>query len=151
MCLRQREEVKIDQCEAYKIFRIKNNSLYSVFIYSTLPYELNKKIQVDNPNNTFFALEKYKDALNIVLDYSHTYNMIILPVTLYSVCYKGFLYLNNTDSQSLDHYCPSFESKEIIVHNSKENRDRFYKDILQKKILTHNTTLVECIRHFISM
>ena len=140
MCLTNRCPADIEEIEAFKIFSIRSGKLQSAFIsvqiYNPdLYYEPNTRIRVADPTSHFFAFAKWKEALNVAIDRDSIWGfaskqLIVLPVTLYNIRYTGDFFVDSGDSQCLNGYYRSFESKEIVVHDNEKNRKAFHKAIL---------------------
>jgi len=140
MCMTNKKEVSIEEVSAFKIFtRDKDGLLQSSFIPTFkegLKYTPNERIHVDVEDATFFAFEKINNAISIARQGRKRWRfveggLIVLPVTLYDVVSTGSYFVRSEDSQCLDGYYPAFESKEIVVHDSEENRNQFYDAIIQ--------------------
>ena len=139
MCLKHRKENIQPEVNAFKIFsRSKTGELKSVFAPSykdDLIYPSNQRIRVNPEESTFFAFESYTFAVRIAREGLKKWRMVsdclvVLPVTLFEVVAKGDFWVPSDDIQSLDGYYPAFESKEIIVHDSEENRALFHNAVL---------------------
>jgi hypothetical protein len=144
MCLTNRTNCQIDELDAFKIFtRDKDGNLQSAFLSavvnskSYLPlYTANQQIRVDDENATFFALQSFDVAARIAIEGTSKWRvlngrLLALPVTLYEVVAKGQFWSPSGDPQCLDGYYQAYESKEIVVHDSPENRAKFYDRVLE--------------------
>jgi hypothetical protein len=130
---------------AYKVFsRNKEGQLQSVFVptfKAGLIYPPNERIRVDAEDATFFAFENFKSAISIARQGRKRWNMvngdlIVLPVTMHEIVATGKYHVPSEDIQCLDGYYPAFESKEIEVHDSEENRNAFYDAVLSQWLKT---------------
>lgn len=140
MCMTMKKEVSIEEVSAFKIFtRDENGLLQSSFIPTFkegLKYTPNERTRVDVEDATFFAFEKIHNAISIARQGRRKWNLvkgglIVLPVTLYDVVSTGKYFVSSDDPQCMDSYYPAFESKEIVVHDSVENRNQFYDAIIR--------------------
>ena len=144
MCLTNRVNCQIDEVNAFKIFtRNTEGNLQSAFknavaaLLSNHPlYAVNTRIRVDNEDATFFAFESFEVATRIAMEGTRGWrfinsSLVVLPVTLYEVVSKGQFWVLSGDPQCLDGYYPAYESKEIVVHDSAENRALFQDQIIK--------------------
>jgi len=149
MCMTQRvaseKLVSLVPQSAYKVFsRTKDGQLQSVFVptfKAGLIYPPNQRIRVDTEDATFFAFENFKNAISIARQGRKRWNMvngdlIVLPVTMHEIVATGKYHVPSEDIQCLDGYYPAFESKEIEVHDSEENRNAFYDAVLSQWLKT---------------
>lgn len=145
MCMTQRvtseKLVSLVPQDAFKVFsRTKEGELQSVFVptfKAGLIYPPDERIRVDTEEATFFAFKKFEDAISIARQGRKRWNMvnsdlIVLPVTMHEIVATGKYHVPSEDIQCMDGYYPAFESKEIIVHDSKENRNAFYDAVLSQ-------------------
>ena len=144
MCLTNRVNCQIDEVNAFKIFtRNTEGNLQSAFknavaaLLSNHPlYAANQRIRVNNEDSTFFAFESFDVASCIAMEGTRGWrfinsSLVVLPVTLYEVVSKGQFWVPSGDPQCLDGYYPAYESKEIVVHDSAENRALFQDQIIR--------------------
>lgn len=136
MCLDGRVSVNIDSVTAYKIFRLDPKGLQTAFwpSYSSgLFYTPNTEISVFPEDNYFFAFKERKDAINVVYNYIKWnfigQHLLVLPVELKQIEFEGYLKSYSDDPQVMDSFYHSYEGKRIIVYDSPENRETFYKEI----------------------
>jgi len=129
------------EVNGFKVFsRDDFGKLQSVFVptfKAGLKYEANTRIRVDTEESTFFAFGEFENAISIARQGKRVWNMvkgdlIVLPVTLYEVVAKGRYHVPSGDSQCLDGFYPAFESKEILVHDNVQSRNRFYDATLEQ-------------------
>lgn len=150
MCLCCQEEIEIEQVSAFKLFsRDENGKLQSIFRTSynkDLAYPANERIRVNDEESNFFAFAEKKHALGMagrirrpIYGFGKNYRWnvvkgdpIVLPVTLFEVVKEGKFHVPSSDVQCLDGYYPVYESKEIIVHDTVENRNDFYDEIIRR-------------------
>lgn len=141
MCMINRKQVSIEKVSAFKVFtRDKDGLLQSVFVPTFkdgLKYPSNERIRVDSEESNFFAFESFDTAIFIARQGRRKWNMvkgklIVLPVTMFEVVSKGEYFSKSEDIQCMDSYYPSFESKEIIVHDTEETRNQFYNSVLKQ-------------------
>lgn len=145
MCMTQRvaseKLVSLVPQSAFKVFsRTKEGQLQSVFVptfKAGLIYPPNQRIRVDTEDATFFAFENFKNAISIARQGRKRWNMvngdlIVLPVTMHEIVATGKYHVPSEDIQCMDGYYPAFESKEIEVHDSEENRNAFYDAVLSQ-------------------
>jgi len=127
--------------DAFKVFsRTKDGQLQSVFVPTFkvgLIYPPNERIRVDTEDATFFAFENFKNAISIARQGRKRWNMvngdlIVLPVTMNEIVATGKYFVRSEDVQCLDGFYPALESKEIIVHDTEENRNAFYDAVLSQ-------------------
>ena len=156
MCLTNKQSVVLDKVEAFKIFAITERGLESPFVQHNDgdPYKENELVTVNDPDNYFYAFENEKNAIYIANQGAKewrviTNNLIVLPVTLFDVAFKGDFYIRSKDIQCLDSYFKCFMSKKIIVHSSKELKRKFYLTIVDKLLDSHKITPLEkeAIKH----
>jgi hypothetical protein len=140
MCLTSRSGVYIPEVSAFKIFtRDEDGLLQSAFspkFKQGLKYPPNERIRVDVEESNFFAFENMNNAIHIARQGHRKWRMvkgelIVLPVTLYDVVFKGSYFVSSDDPQCLDSYYPAYESKELTVHDSKETRNQFYDVVIK--------------------
>jgi hypothetical protein len=149
MCMTQRKVsdklVSLVPQSAFKIFSLnKEGQLQSVFVPTFKPglvYPPNQRIRVDAEDAAFFAFEDFKTAVSIARQGRKRWNMvngdlIVLPVTMHEMVATGKYHVPSEDVQCLDGYYPAFESKEIEVHDSEENRNIFYDAVLSHWLKT---------------
>lgn len=141
MCMSYRKEISLSEVSAFKLFTLDfEGSLQSAFaptFKEGLKYPSNRRIRVDNEEASFFAFKIFGEAVAIAHQGRRYWNLvtnklIVLPVTLYEVIIEGKYHVPSEDIQCLDGYYPAYESKEIIVHDNKEVRNKFYDGILQR-------------------
>jgi len=148
MCLVNRQTVKLESVDAFKVFTFNsNNELQSCFnstFVEGLIYKPNCLISVDKPEKHFFAFEKEKDAMRIAFDGTKTWdlvnsNLIVLPVTLFDVEIKGHYQVPSDDEQCLDGYFPAFMAKRITVHVENENYlEAWNRKVVEKYFADNN-------------
>ena len=139
MCLTSRNDVALAEASGFKIFTRDGEGLLQSVFTSTfregLKYSPNRRIRVDPEEATFFAFEKFENAISIAREGRSRWNMvrgglIVLPVTLFEVVATGKYHVPSDDIQCMDGYYPAFQSKEIIVHDNPETRSQFHDEVL---------------------
>jgi len=140
MCLHNRKEYKtpIVSITGYKVFcQNTKGELYSPFyishkiddnartIHLAPKFELNKVVQVQPDDKTFFFFEEISSAARIAdfkskdLDrITLSDNLVIRPVTGFEVIASGDFVIRSDDPQCLDGYYKSYECKSLIVHDN---------------------------------
>lgn len=141
MCLLGTTAVSIERLPAFKVFAIKNDKLVSAFRSSLAHRSMDLsygtgRIQCNPTSSTFFAFKTFGTAVGVARGGSRTWNfynenLLVLPVTLYDVILHGYLREVSDDPQCLDVDHESYEAKGIEVHDSEENRNAFYRAVLQ--------------------
>lgn len=141
MCTINRSEVSIGRLEAYKMFCCDwKGRLHSVFHRTYKPdlfYEVNKLVHVDCDGSYFYAFRHLKDGITFLSDVNLiqlwsvvTWDIIILPVTMYNISYTSHFRVPSCDIQCVDTYYDTVEATDIIVHDSEENRMSFYNNMV---------------------
>lgn len=140
MCLYGRHDVDIDVVLAYKIFSVEDGRLQSAFLSvdntdpdtgKTMYYVAEKVIKVVPEHRTFFAFQKYQDAILCCKQgtwfwnfRSYSKDLVVLPVILSKVVASG--YICNRD---INDRMNAYEAKEIIVRDSVDLRMKSMKDV----------------------
>ena len=162
MCLTSSKEVSIAEVNAFKVFtRDSLGLLQSTFAPTFkcgLKYPSNERIRVDEEDASFFGFALFKEAISIARAGRRKWNMvkgklIVLPVTMYEVVTEGKYHVPNEDPQSMDGYYAAFQSKEIEVHDTKETRDDFHREVLRQhlRLSKHSMSFSEkdAVAHFV--
>ncbi len=162
MCLTSSKEVSIAEVEAFKVFtRDSLGLLQSTFVPTFkcgLKYPSNERIRVDEEDASDFAFSLFKNATSIDRAGRRKWNMlkvklILLPVTMYDVVTEGKYHVTSDDPQSLDGYYAAFQSKEIEVHDTKETRDDFHREVMGQylRLSRHSMSFIEkeAFSHFV--
>lgn len=136
-----RTKCDLPEVNGFKVFsRNEHGQLQTAFrpmLKDGLVYPPNTRIRVDNEEAAFFAFEKFKNAMTIASQGIRKWNfvnshLIVLPVTLHEVVFKGTFHVQTEDIQCLDGYYPAFEAKEIVIHDTPENRNSFRDSVLEE-------------------
>lgn len=134
MCLSNKVEVSIERVEAYKLFYHEDNDGLRSFYRQpakTPDYETNKLLSVSPSDSFFYAFKTFNNCFAGIRDTRYFNYAMVLPVTLLDVRYTGTFVLRSNVHQCLDGHYDAYMSKQIIVHDSKEHRKKYYETALE--------------------